>query len=382
MRFGVDFDALAARFFPNPQHPIALAVSGGSDSLALLLLAHDWASRSGYEMHVFTVDHGLREAAKTEAETVATHCRRLGHAHTTLIWKTPKPTQSAARRARYRLLCEHAHKIGARCLLVGHTLDDVVETAIIRRRRGVRDASVAGPVLASPAPIWPEGQSITLLRPLVSETRTALRETLVRGGWSWIDDPSNESAAFERVRVRQFLARHSKLSKQCGPFVRALQSERNHQDIAIGQALKTVRVRSDGLIQAEKAPNTPRLLALLARCASGSDGEPRASALAQLVSDLDTAGMRQTLGGAWFQRTKHGFQIGRDPGESKPECACGLFDGRFEPNATANLPLPEDQAFIVRGSSPPGGNWREIISDRIAHMALCYSTPALKPVEH
>ena len=136
MQFGPDFDALIARFTPDPQTKIAIAVSGGSDSVALLLLARAWAQRSERKLCVFTVDHGLRPEAKDEAKWVEALCTRLDLEHKTLVWADPKPTQNAARQARYTLLCEAMWESGASTILVGHTQDDVLETALMRRRRG------------------------------------------------------------------------------------------------------------------------------------------------------------------------------------------------------------------------------------------------------
>lgn len=348
--------------------------------MALLCLCHDWAIRSGRILHVFTVDHGLRASAKAEAEAVAKVCADLGHAHSTLIWAHPKPTQMAARQARYRLLCRAMQDIGASALLVGHTFDDVVETALIRRRRGVRSASAAGPVLAAPAPVWPDGRGITLLRPLLFSSRATLREWLESKTWSWVEDPSNEHDQFERVRVRQFLSRHSCLASLAHSQVQRLQGERRDADHGISEKLARVKVAPDGLLSVDTADISPRVMAVLARCASGSDRDPRAGATEAALAALRSVGARQTLGGAWFQRTSHGLKVGRDPGADIKACGAGLFDGRYEVSPADDLPQKAKQAFLVRASSPAGRQWRETISDRLAHLVQCYQTPALSPV--
>lgn len=380
MQFGADFDALIARFPPPKDNAIALAVSGGSDSLALLHLADKWTSTTGCALHVFTVDHRLRPAAKDEASGVAALCARLGHRHETLTWSTPKPAQNAARHARYQLICAAMRSRGLSLLLTGHTLDDVVETALIRRRRGVRDATAAGPVLAAPAPVWPEGRGIALLRPLIHQSRASLRETLSQEHWSWMDDPSNESDRFERVRVRQFLHRHPRLNAVATDRVRHVMKTRLEGDNALSEAISQVTVRCDGVIDTGDAAITPRFLAILARCASGGAREPRGSMVRDLIRTLITPGARQTLGGAWFQKSKNGIRIGRDPGALLDPYTDQMFDGRFEPAATPRLPDANNQGVLVRQSAPPGPNWREIISDRLSHMALCYGTPDLRPV--
>ena len=380
MKLGADFDALIARFSPNTDHPLAIAVSGGSDSLALLSLTDAWATDHQRALIVFTVDHQLRPEAKSEADAVARLASELGHKHQTLVWDDPKATQSAARKARYRLMCAAMHDHGAACPLLGHTLDDVVETALIRRRRGVRDASIAGPALASPAPVWPEGRGVSLVRPLIRVSREALQAHLQQRNWSWADDPSNHSTAFERVKIRQFLDRHPRLKSQSTRFVRALQDQRHLDDIALARALERVRVHPDGLIEIDDPDASLRTLSLLCRCASGTASEPRGSAMRELFSRLDAPGTRQTLGGAWIQKTANGFLIGRDPGISPKASSDSVFDGRFLRSKGAGLPEPCNQGFLVRHGSPPSSDWREIVSERIKHIARCYQTPHLEPV--
>ena len=381
MRFGPDFDALIERFSPGQNSKIAIAVSGGGDSIALLRLAHEWAQRASRTLLAVTVDHGLRLEAKTEAEWVATLCRDLDIAHKSLVWSKPRASQKAARQARYELICREMQVHGVNALLVGHTADDVLETALIRRRRGVRDASIAGPTLASTAPVWPAGQGITMLRPLIFAQRTKIRAYLNGLEQSWLEDPSNENTEFERVRVRNGLARHQRLKMLAQNQIERLQTGRLEQDDAFGAALLRVTVRPDGLMEVADESVTDRLLAVLARCASGSNRDPRAEAVRDLRKTVIAPGDRQTLGGAWFQRTQRGYLIGRDPGAAKALCFDTLFDGRFKRSAESRLPAKKDQAFLVRETTPPSDDWTEIISDRLKHLALCHQTPRLNPVQ-
>ena len=381
MQFGADFDALIARFSPDKDAPLALAVSGGSDSLAMLSLTDAWAKQKQRALVVFTVDHQLRAEAKSEARAVGEQVAQLGHTHQTLVWNDPKASQNAARAARYRLLSAAMHDHGATSLLLGHTLDDVVETALMRRRRGVRDARIAGPALAAPAPIWPDGRGLSLLRPLIRTSREALQAHLRHLGWNWVDDPSNQSTAFERVRIRQFLDRQARLKRQSTAFVLELLKQRQANDIVLGQSLERVRVHADGLIDVDDKDASPRMLSLLCRCASGTASAPRANAMRDMINRLDAAGKRQTLGGAWVQRRVGGFLIGRDPARVAEPASGDIFDGRFEHAAGAGLPSPDAQGFLVRHAAPSCSDWREIISERIAHMARCYRTPQLFPVD-
>ncbi|MEO1552592.1 MAG: tRNA lysidine(34) synthetase TilS [Pseudomonadota bacterium] len=375
MQFGADFTALIDRFSSEPDRRIALAVSGGSDSLALLSLCHTWAGKQDRRLIVFTVDHGLRPEAQDEAKRVAALCDRLQVPHQILHWTNPKPSQNAARRARYDLIAEAMAQVGARCLLTGHTLDDVIENVFIRRRRGVRGALSVGPGLAAPMPTWPAGQNLTVLHPLVGARRSGLRAYLDRLGVSWIDDPSNQNMKFERVRIRAFFERHPNLQDGIVSAVTALQRQRAELDLAIGQSLAQVTVLPDGLIVTSDQGDLVRLLGLLARMASGGDRDPRRSAVIALISSLAQPGARQTLGGAWFQRTRTGFLVGRDPAEPILDSEASLFDGRYARDPNARFLDRNETSFLVRHALPPDAGWRESISTRVAHLRLCFGTP-------
>jgi len=187
------------------RHRVVVALSGGSDSVALLLLIREFLKQSGsiVRLHAVTVDHALRPESAREAEAVAARCRALAVDHRTLRWEGPKPSAgviAAARDARYDLLARAADDIGADIVLTGHTLDDQAETVAMRAGRG-SGAGMAGMAFATlfDGRIW-------LVRPLLGMRRQALRDYLNARGEGWIDDPSNLNHAFERVRVRAGLS--------------------------------------------------------------------------------------------------------------------------------------------------------------------------------
>ncbi len=380
MRFGPDFDALIASFSPNLDAPIAIAVSGGSDSIALLSMAHDWSLQTGRALSVLTVDHGLRPDSVAEAKKVSALSHALGLAHTTLSWGSPKASQNAARKARYQLLADAAQSIGASVLMTGHTFDDVVETALLRRRRGVRTTAVIGPNLVSPIPAWPQGRGVTLLRPLIHTRRSELQRFLEARAQRWVEDPSNQNPKFERARIRSFLKRHPRLGALAAEFVADLQEAavQDHQNLSA--SLARVRVRPSGMIDTADAPVTPALMQVLSRCASGAVANPRYGAVKELMSALESPGARRTLNGAWFQKKTQGVCIGRDPG-AKIRKSDTIFDGRFVKDPSGQLPLPQDLPFLMRETAPSGPEWREIISERLAHINRCYQTPLLRPVQ-
>jgi tRNA(Ile)-lysidine synthase len=195
------FVRLLARLGPfEPKPVIAVAVSGGPDSMALALLLDEWASHRDARIEAITVDHRLRAEAAAEAVQVGRWlaARRVTR-QTILRWTDAKPEagiQAAARAARYRLMTEHCRAEGILHLCLAHHLDDQIETRAMRAARQSGPAGLAG---MSAIREW---AGVRLLRPLLGITKRALQATLTARGQAWIDDPSNRDPTFERVRLR------------------------------------------------------------------------------------------------------------------------------------------------------------------------------------
>ena len=197
-RFRRDLDALAV-----PDHRLGIALSGGPDSVALLLLAA--AARPGL-IEAATVDHALRDESKSEAEIAGGLCRELGVPHTilTAAW-TDKPTtaiQERARAERYRLLSAWAEECGIQAIVTGHHADDQAETLLMRLNRGsgVRGLAAMRPIATLP------GSDLPLLRPLLTWRRTELEQVCASSGVEPAADPSNGDERYERVRIRKALS--------------------------------------------------------------------------------------------------------------------------------------------------------------------------------
>lgn len=195
----VDFEGLKS---------IIVAVSGGSDSLALLyLLIAFGAGRPGFPpIAAVTIDHRLRPESAGEARYVAELCKDAGIPHRILDWSGAKPStgvSAKARDARYSLLCEAARDAGTHVIFTGHTLDDQIETFVMRSARTGKGGSERG--LASMAATTLLDREIWLVRPLLELSRETLRDYLRARAIGWCDDPSNDDPHYERVRIRKAL---------------------------------------------------------------------------------------------------------------------------------------------------------------------------------
>ncbi len=191
--------ALEAALAAAPEGPIGVAVSGGGDSLALLMLMQ---AAAGRPVAAVTVDHGLRPGSAGEAATVAALCAARGIPHSILRWDgwdRRGNLQARARQARRELIAGWARVRGIGAVALGHTLDDQAETVLMRLARGSGVDGLSGmrPAVAAEGLIW--------LRPLLGVRRAELRHWLEAQDLAWAEDPSNADARFDRVRARAAL---------------------------------------------------------------------------------------------------------------------------------------------------------------------------------
>lgn len=198
-----EFVRLMARtglFEPAPR--VAVAVSGGADSMALALLVRRWAEALGGTVTALIVDHGLRAGSRAEAVITGRRLKVLGIDCSILTWRGDKPgtgVQAAARAARYGLLQDWCLRHGVLHLLLAHHLNDQAETVLLRMTGG---SGMDG--LAAMAPVV-ETPELRLMRPLLEVAPDRLRATLEKHGVEWVEDPSNRDMAHTRVRLRRLL---------------------------------------------------------------------------------------------------------------------------------------------------------------------------------
>ena len=311
---------------------LTLAVSGGPDSTALMVLAARWraALANPPKLTALTVDHGLRPESAREARAVKQLARQLGIAHRTLRWSGRKPAtglQEAARLARYRLLCAAARKAGARCVLTAHTRDDQAETVLFRLARGSGVGGLAGMSPLARMPVG-EGRGIMLIRPLLGIPKSRLVATLNAAKIPYADDPSNRDPRFARPRLRtlmQELAHEGLTAARLATLARRVQwvEEALHRVVSVAQQRITSMPRRDGesvAIDADAFFELPQEIAmrLLGRILAhvGDEGPVELGKLEALYEAMSESGpgrFRRTLAGALVTLADDRIAVERAP---------------------------------------------------------------------
>jgi tRNA(Ile)-lysidine synthase len=276
---------------------IGLAVSGGGDSVAMMHIAADWAK--GRRLMIATVDHGLRADSAAEAQAVGRAARALGLPHVTLLWQRETTTgnlMAQARDARLRLLSGWAQRNDLPAVCLGHTADDVAETLVMRLERG---SGIDG--LAAMA-AWRDAFGMRWLRPMLGAGRHDLRDWMQDHGIDWIDDPSNDNAEFDRVRVRQTI---QTLGLDVAGLARSAQHIADARSALSDYALLIARdaeftrgALSLPLADLRDAPPEIRRRILVAGCrwVTGADYPPRRATLVHALEAMMASG-KVTLDG-------------------------------------------------------------------------------------
>ena len=341
------FAALMAALGPFERRPrLAVAVSGGADSLALCLLAERWARVRGGAIVGLIVDHGLRPESAREAGQVAAWLAARGIAQHVLSWQGAKPTsgiQAAARAARYELLCAWCRAAGVLHLLTAHHRDDQAETVALRQARGSGADGLAGI-----APVR-ELAGLRLLRPLLTVEKAALTALLAAVGQPWLEDPSNRAAGFARARLRR------DADLDVTGLVRlasASAAARAALDRAVAAWLaQHGRIFAAGFVVLERPGLAAAPLAIARRAlqqtllaVGGKPYPPRQARLLPLLDDLrdDRAAHARTLGGCRVLPRGETLLICREAGaiEHVIELRAGVWhewDGRFVVRVTGEV---------------------------------------------
>jgi tRNA(Ile)-lysidine synthase len=272
---------------------LAVAVSGGRDSLALALLAHGWAVAREGRVLALIVDHGLRPESGGEARATLDRLGHIGIAGEILGWAGTKPAsglQQAARDARYRLLFEACRRHGILHLLVAHHAGDQAETIAMRAARRSGPDGLAGMAAVV------EHRHARLLRPLLGVSRDRLTATLQARAVGWVDDPSNDDRRFERVRVRQ--------DGSAPPGTGTEPAARAARDRALAAtALEALEVGPEGeialdhtLVSRLDKAIAARLLSRVVQSVAGGDYPPRRDRLERAAARLSQGAIRGKSG--------------------------------------------------------------------------------------
>lgn len=361
------FARLDGRLTTETGRPVALALSGGGDSIVLLRLAIDWARSRGRRVLALTVDHRLNPDSGGWTAFAGEAARAAGADWRGLSWDGDKPQTgltAAARAARHGLIADAAREAGASVVLFAHTADDIAEADLMRAQ-----GSTLGRVREwSPSPAWPQGRGVMLLRPLLGERRAALRDWLTGQGADWIEDPANADPKFGRSRARQALAGR-------GPDV----SDDGRVEVDRGLALD-----GEAMVRADRDIGARALGAALV-CVGGGATLPRGARLQALTARLKAGeDFAATLCGARVEAAGDGVRVMREAGELGRRGTAPLvlapgveavWDGRFAFRAghpgwsvvaargrLASL-SDADRAWINRLPAATRGAWPVLVRD-------------------
>lgn len=386
--------AHVAATFDGYMGEVGVAVSGGSDSVALLHLI----AAAGARVQAVTVNHDLRVAAADEARFVAGLCAGLGVPHSVVVWDhgvIAGNLPNAARRARYGLIAGWAQARGITRVVLGHTADDQAETVLMGLARG---AGLDG--LCGMRPWWDQGP-VRFERPLLRVLRAELRGYLTRASVGWVDDPTNEDVLYQRVRARNALVALRPLGISVdglGDVARNLAAARQALVNAVAEAAAGISHERGGALIFQRdgffaLPDDVRRRLLIAalRWVSTADYAPRADAVLRLQAAI-VKGRDATLWGCRIRVSKAEIWIMREPRAAMTVCAPDqLWDRRWrvegpsEPGQEApghKVPDHEVRALGAEGLRACK-NWREtghsrnalLVSPSIWHGCVLIAAP-------
>ncbi len=373
------FAAAMARLAPfEPAPRLAVAVSGGADSLALAVLANAWAQARGGAIMAFVADHGLRAAAAGEARLTEQVLTRLGIATQTLrlAGLTHGPALAErARIARYAALIAACEAAGVLHLLVGHHAADQAETVALRALRGSFSAGLAGMAALVELP------TVRLLRPLLGVPPGVLRGLLETKGIGWIEDPSNRDQHALRVRLRLLAGDRdgpaaARLAAAAGVAGAARQAAETQAADRLAQAAS---LHPEGFAVLTQAAIPPNALAALIQAIGGAPYPPAPDAVAVLAARPAPA----TLGGVRLLpagRLGPGLLLVREIAAMAPPVAAipgAMWDGRYRlarnavpPAGTTLGPLGGDATRFRKRSTLPSAVLRTLPAMRAGRTLL------------
>jgi tRNA(Ile)-lysidine synthase len=318
----------AALFAPlDDYRRLGLAVSGGPDSLALMLLAHRFAQDTGgYDRFiVYSVDHGLRPEAAGEVDFVVREAEKLGFKARALRWEGNKPAtgiQEAARLARYQLIADAMAEDGVEALLTAHHLGDQAETVLMRMAHGSGVEGLRGMDYLS------ELGGLRIIRPLLGIDPAQLGALVGAAGITPVADPSNSDLDYERVRWRQALPMLAELgldAKRLAKLAERMRDADRALEILASRALAEVAASAPAeqkiSIDRKRFMAVPRAVAVRvvqkALTLVGGSRKPHALAAVETLTDrLIRERVRTTLHGCTIRSDRETIRIEKEPGRA------------------------------------------------------------------
>ncbi|WP_415921236.1 tRNA lysidine(34) synthetase TilS [Tateyamaria sp. SN6-1] len=293
----------------RPPERMGVAVSGGGDSIALLSALARYTTDRKIDLHVITIDHGLRPEFKSEVAVVTSLCQKLNLQHHLEYWSGwdgAGNMQAEAREGRYALMADWAYAHQIEYIALGHTADDQAETFLMRL---ARSAGVDGLSAMSPRHVR---HGITWVRPFLRVKREDLRLYLQAAGLQWADDPSNANRDFERVRVRDAITLLATVGVSVEAIVDVTEHMKQARDALDWQTFLVARdmvqieagavLMDVNLFRAQPVEIKRRLLIHSIMWLTGHPYPARREGMAR-VMDAVNAGQTMTLQGCQFSQS-------------------------------------------------------------------------------
>ncbi len=388
-RFGAAMDRLGP-FEPSPA--VAVAVSGGADSMGLAVLAHDWMGSLGGSVRALVVDHGLRAASANEAQETMERLGRLGIAGRILRLSGLKPGSALAERSRimrYEVLANACAEAGILHLLLGHHAADQVETLAMRVLRGSQTHGLAG------MPALRETAGVRMIRPLLGVEPLALRDLLIARGIGWVEDPSNRDLRALRPRLRRALASAPGGGDGLRASLSSVAQLRRREEEEVGAELaQRAAIRPEGFALLSPGRISVAALRALVRTIGGGRYPPSHTQISHLAArpgPATVAGVRILPAG----RLGDGMLIVREEaaiGPAVPACHGAIWDGRFRQIARGSVPsstsigkLGEDATRFRGCSNLPSAVLRTMPALRVGEVLasvphLGYARQGIEPL--
>ncbi len=384
-----DFDTQLQPFEENPH--IAIAVSGGGDSMALALLASGWINDNGGNITALTVNHGLRKEAANEAIQVTKWLKTHDIAHKILTYSGDIPKsniQEQARDIRYDLMTDWCKDNNILHLLVAHNMEDQAETFLIRLQRG---SGVDG--LSAMSPIsWKN--NVRILRPLLKISHDDLLDYLQAKNQEWIEDPSNKKNSYLRNRVRAFLANETDnkatIKRLCNTAENMSRAKAALETETTGNMVDIVHISPLGYGTISHSKFTKiseeialRIISSLITTISGEDTKPRFEKLQNLYSAIkhnhDIKGL--TLSGCKIYSKAGDLIITRELEKTESDVLLSqnnqniIWDNRFSIDYAINS---DDEIYIGKVDNDGWNQIKDSVDTNLIPKEVILSLPCLK----